>query len=59
MLTAVAVARNPQPPGPGDYQRLVGYMMQEPWFRESFFDASTTVATDATGNVFVSYFIRK
>ena len=34
-------------------------MMQEPWFRESFFDASTTVATDATGNVFVSYFIRK
>ena len=59
MLTAVAIARNPQSPGPGDYQRLVGYMMQEPWFRESFFDASTTVATDATGNVFVSYFIRK
>lgn len=59
MLTAVAIARDPQQPGPSDYQRLVSYMMQEPWFRESFFDASTTVATDATGNVFVSYFIRK
>ena len=59
MLTAVATARNPQQPGPTDYQRLVSYMMQEPWFRESFFDASTTMSTDATGNVFVSYFIRK
>jgi hypothetical protein len=59
MLTAVATTRNPQHVGRTDYQRLVGYMMQEPWFREAFFDASTTVSSDATGNVFVSYFIRK
>jgi len=59
MLTAVATTRNPQQLAQADYQRLVGYMMQEPWFRASFFDARTTVAADATGGVFVSYFIRK
>ncbi len=59
MLTAVATTRNPQQLAQADYQRLVGHMMQEPWFRESFFDASTTMASDATGLVYVSYFIRK
>lgn len=59
MLTAVATTRNPPQLAQADFQRLVGYMMQEPWFRESFFDASTTMAADATGDVFVSYFIRK
>lgn len=59
MLTAVTSSRNPQHVGRTDYQRLVGYMMQEPWFRESFFDASTTMAVDTTGTVYVSHFIRK
>lgn len=60
MLTAVATTRSPQQPAQADFQRLVyTYMVAEPWFRESFFDASTTVAADATGNVFVTYFIRK
>lgn len=59
MLTAVATTRNPQQLAQTDFQRLVGHMMQETWFRESFFDASTTVAGDASGDVYVSYFIRK
>jgi hypothetical protein len=59
MLTAVATTRNPQQLAQADFQRLVSYMMQETWFRESFFDASTTISTDAAGNVYVSYFIRK
>lgn len=60
MLTAVATTRDPQALPQADFQRLIyTYMMQEPWFRASFFDASTTVAGDATGDVYVSYFIRK
>ncbi|WAC64148.1 hypothetical protein OVA13_05060 [Pseudoxanthomonas sp. SL93] len=59
MLTAVATTRNPQQRAQADFQRLVSHLMQEPWFRASFFDASTTMAGDATGDVYVSYFIRK
>ncbi len=60
MLTAVATTRDPQQLAQADFQRLIYvYMMPEPWFRASFFDASTTVAGDATGDVFVTYFIRK
>jgi hypothetical protein len=60
MLTAVATTRHPQQLPQADFQRLIyTYMMPEPWFRASFFDASTTVAGDATGDVYVSYFIRK
>ena len=60
MLTAVATTREPQALPQADFQRLIyTYMMQEPWFRASFFDAHTTVAGDATGDVYVSYFIRK
>lgn len=60
MLTAVATTRHPQQLPQADFQRLIyAYMMPEPWFRESFFDVSTTVAGDATGDVYVSYFIRK
>lgn len=60
MLTAVATTRNPQQLAQADFQRLIyTYMMPEPWFRESFFDANTTVAGDETGDVYVSYFIRK
>lgn len=60
MLTAVATTRNPQHLPQADFQRLVyTYMVAEPWFRDSFFDASTTVAADTTGSVFVTYFIRR
>jgi hypothetical protein len=60
MLTAVATTRNPQQLAQADFQRLIyTYMMPEPWFHESFFDANTTVAGDETGDVYVSYFIRK
>lgn len=60
MLTAVATTRNPQQLAQADFQRLIyAYMMPEPWFRESFFDANTTVAGDETGDIYVSYFIRK
>jgi hypothetical protein len=60
MLTAVATTRNPQQLAQADFQRLIyTYMMPELWFRESFFDANTTVAGDETGDVYVSYFIRK
>jgi len=60
MLTAVATTRHPQQLPQADFQRLIyTYMMPEPWFRESFFDANTTVAGDATGDVYVTYFIRK
>jgi hypothetical protein len=59
MLTAAGTTRNPHLLAHADFQRLVGHMMQEPWFRASFFDASTTVAGDSTGNIYASYFIRK
>ena len=42
-----------------DWQRLMGFVMNEPWFREHFIDTRTSVGGDAQGVMYISYFIRK
>jgi hypothetical protein len=42
-----------------DWQRLMGMVMNEPWFGGNFFDTQTSVHTDAQGTKYVTFFIRK
>ncbi|MHC9083895.1 hypothetical protein ACYX7E_02530 [Luteimonas sp. RIT-PG2_3] len=42
-----------------DWQAWIGPVMNEPWFGDQFFDASTTMGTDDKGLIYVTYFLRK
>lgn len=42
-----------------NWQKLTYSMMNEPWFREAFFDARTTVTGDKHGALYFTYLIRK
>lgn len=42
-----------------DWQAVMGSVMNEPWFAEHFFDASTTMGMDDKGMVYLTYFVRK
>jgi hypothetical protein len=58
VLTAASQVQETNHPN-ADWQRLVLRIMNEPWFREAFFDTSTTVTGDKQGTLYVTYFIRK
>lgn len=42
-----------------DWQAWMGPVMNEPWFGDQFFDASTAMGTDDKGLIYVTYFLRK
>lgn len=42
-----------------DWQALMRSVMNEPWFGDQFFDASTTMGTDDEGLIYLTYFVRK
>lgn len=42
-----------------DWQALMVEVMNEPWFQEHFFDASTTMGSDDRGLIYLTYFVRK
>ena len=58
MLTAVSRVQETHR-ADANWQKLTYSMMSEPWFREAFFDARTTVTGDKHGALYVTYFIRK
>jgi hypothetical protein len=42
-----------------DWQRLVGYVMDDPPLRNAFMDMSTVVSADAKGIMYVTYLVRR
>ena len=42
-----------------DWQRLMGMVMSETWFRENFSDTQTSVHPDRNEVLYISFFIRK
>lgn len=54
-----AVANSSAITGASDWQSLMGSVMNETWFREQFFDASTSMGTDGRGLIYITYFVRK
>ena len=41
-----------------NWQRLMGAVMNEPWFGQNFDDTSTSVTGDAKGVMYITYFVR-
>ena len=56
---SAVVANSAAPSQSSDWQALMRSVMNEPWFGDHFFDASTTMGTDDKGLIYLTYFVRK